>query len=407
MRQVHALPRQTRRTKSFARWPLAVALLLIIYIIYAILRPLPALTTSVIQPVIPAQVNVALPWPPYGESAFGVAGYGLLASHSDQKPVPTASVAKVLTALAILQKKPLRLGQSGPLLTMTTHDVQLYNDYVAKDGSVVPIREGEQVSEYQALQAMLLPSANNIAATAADWAFGSVAAYTTYANDFAKSLGMTQTHIADASGFSADTLSTAADLVRLGDAALASPVIAQIVAQPQADFPEFGIIHNVNSLLGRAGVIGIKTGNTDQAGGVFLVAAQVPAGNTTVTSVAAVMDAPTLAAAMQVSVPLVMAAHKNLQNVAVIQTGQIVGRVTSAWGMSSDVKAQSPLTVLAWKGTTLTPHINLASVTTPAPAHIPAGTVDLTFNSDKLTSPLYLDKAIREPSLWWRLTHPL
>jgi D-alanyl-D-alanine carboxypeptidase (penicillin-binding protein 5/6) len=44
------------------------------------------------------------------------------------------------------------------------------------------VQLGEELSEYQALQALLLPSANNIAETLARWAFGSIDAYNAYAN---------------------------------------------------------------------------------------------------------------------------------------------------------------------------------------------------------------------------------
>src|SRR5688572_5661135 len=47
--------------------------------------------------------NPNLPWPTYGQSAVGAQGHGLLANNpGEQKPVPIASVAKVMTALAVL-----------------------------------------------------------------------------------------------------------------------------------------------------------------------------------------------------------------------------------------------------------------------------------------------------------------
>ncbi len=60
---------------------------------------------------------------------------------------PIASVAKVMTAYAVLKQKPLSAGQQGPMITITAADVAIYNDYVAKDGSVAKVEQGEQISE--------------------------------------------------------------------------------------------------------------------------------------------------------------------------------------------------------------------------------------------------------------------
>jgi D-alanyl-D-alanine carboxypeptidase (penicillin-binding protein 5/6) len=89
-----------------------------------------------------------------------------------------------------------------------------------------------------------------------------------------KRMGVSRTVVADASGFSPDTASTPSDLLAIGIAALNNPVIAEIVAQPQAQMPDIGIITNTNQLLGEDGVIGIKTGTTDEAGYCLLFAAR-------------------------------------------------------------------------------------------------------------------------------------
>ena len=67
--------------------------------------------------------------------------------------------------------------------------------------SVVPVIVGEQLSELQALQALLLPSAKNIAAVLARWDAGSVARFVAHMNATARSLGMTRTRYTDPSGY--------------------------------------------------------------------------------------------------------------------------------------------------------------------------------------------------------------
>lgn len=134
---------------------------------------------------------------------------------------------------------------------------------------------GEQLSEYQMLEAMMLPSADNMADSLAIWAYGSLPAYQAAANQYLANHNINDTHVGvDASGLDPSTVSTAHDLVLLGEAAMQNAVLAEIVAKPSVNgFPLMGTISNTNTLLGQNGIVGAKTGNTDQAGGVFVFAA--------------------------------------------------------------------------------------------------------------------------------------
>jgi len=123
--------------------------------------------------------------------------------------------------------------------------------------------------ERLALQALLLPSANNIAAVLARWDAGSVARLVARMNATARSLGMTHTRYTDPSGYDDATVSTAADQVRIVDRAMRLPVFASIVAAPSATLPVAGTVHNTNTLLGYGGFVGVKTGSDDAAGGCF------------------------------------------------------------------------------------------------------------------------------------------
>lgn len=214
-----------------------------------------------------------LPWPSYGQAAYGVVEEGVLAeSDAKAQAVPVASLAKIITALAVLEKKPLAEGSQGPLITLTLEDERLYQDYIAKNGSVLPVKAGVQISQYQALQAMLMISANNISDTLAVWAFGSVESYTLYANSLLRELGFTETTVADASGFSPATKGTASEMVQLGILYIQNPLLRGIAEQKGAEIPFAGHISNYNSMVNDKGVIGLKIGYTDEAGRTFLVA---------------------------------------------------------------------------------------------------------------------------------------
>lgn len=235
-----------------------------------------ATSSQATTPTLPKDIQLA--WPAVGQAAVGSVNDGLLAhSSTSEKQLPTASMAKVITALAVLKKQPLGLGQTGPSYTLTAEDVATYNTYAGNDGSVVPVHEGMVLTQYQILQAMLIPSANNMADTLVRKVFGSIEAYKSYAQDMLQHMGLNNTVIADASGFNPATVSTPSDLVTIGIAALKNPVIAEIVAQPQAQVSGVGIIKNTNELLGTDGVVGIKTGTTNQAGSCLLFAARYEA----------------------------------------------------------------------------------------------------------------------------------
>jgi serine-type D-Ala-D-Ala carboxypeptidase (penicillin-binding protein 5/6) len=208
-------------------------------------------------------------WPAYGQAAFIQTGRSQAQSGPNQHAAPIASVAKVMTAYLVLRDHPLRVGQDGPTITLTDADVADTDRRRGQRESVVSIAAGEELTERQALQALLVPSANNIAEVLARWDAGSVAGFVVRMNVAARSLGMTHTRYTDPSGYDDATVSTAADQVRIVDRAMHLPVFASIVATPSATLPVAGTVHNTNTLLGYNGFVGVKTGSDDAAGGCF------------------------------------------------------------------------------------------------------------------------------------------
>ncbi len=201
----------------------------------------------------PGALGGALPstvWPAYGQAAFVQTGRSQVQAGPNQHAAAIASIAKVMTAYLVLRDHPLRLGQHGPTITLTDADVADTDRRRRQQESVVSIAAGEQLTERQALQALLLPSANNIAAVLARWDAGSADRFVARMNATARSLGMTHTRYTDPSGYDDATVSTAADQVRIVDRAMRLPVFASIVATPSATLPVAGTVHNTNTLLG-------------------------------------------------------------------------------------------------------------------------------------------------------------
>ena len=215
----------------------------------------------------------AVSWPADGVSAADISGFGVAAGPGATRPVPIASVAKVMTAYVVLHDHPLPANGSGPDIAVQPSEAAAYPSQVRDGDSLVPVAAGERLTERQALAALLLPSADNMAWILARWDAGSQAAFVARMNAAARRLGMTSTSYTDPSGLDPSTASTAADQVRLGVAAMRVPALAAIAAMPTAVVPEAGLVRNYNTLLGQDGIVGLKTGSTQAAGGCVLVAA--------------------------------------------------------------------------------------------------------------------------------------
>jgi serine-type D-Ala-D-Ala carboxypeptidase (penicillin-binding protein 5/6) len=192
-----------------------------------------------------------------------------------------------MTAYLVLRDHPLRPGEDGPTITLTHADVADTDRRRRQQESVVDIAAGEELTERQALQALLLPSANNIAAVLARWHSGSTDRFVSRMNATARSLGMTETRYTDPSGYDDATVSTAADQVRLVVRTMRLPAFASIVATPSVWLPVAGTVRNTNRLLGHGGFVGVKTGSTAAAGGCFAFRAvrRIDGKETTITGV--------------------------------------------------------------------------------------------------------------------------
>lgn len=393
------VPKRRRSRKLFTG--LLAILLLITAINYY--RPLPAPKVTLQLPKLPTTTNVTVEWPQTGQAAFGAVGYGVISTNNMATPSATASIAKVITALCVLQKYPLTIGQSGPILTLSDADVAIYNGYVAQDGSLVQVYAGEKLTEYQALQALMIPSANNVADSLVLWAFGSQPAYVAYANDFLKTNGLTQTRIgSDASGFDPGTTSTVADLTNLGLIAMRDPVLMEIAAQKTAELPGVGTVNNYDTILGENGINGLKTGNNDADPGAFLFTASLPVGASKLAISGAVMEAPSLDAALQSSSDLVGSLKNAFEQVMLLHRNQKIGSVQTAWGATAPILASKDVALVRYKGSQITQRPSVNPVGLGSDRDI--GTIEYAAGPGTASATMQLQSGLQGPSTWWRLT---
>ena len=90
-------------------------------------------------------------------------------------------------------------------------------------------------------------------------------------------------------GFEDTTVSTAADQLKLGQAAMNDSTFAEIVAMPSTVLPVAGEVANLNQLVGHEGFVGIKTGSDQAAGGCLLFAKRIEVDGRTLTVLGAVL----------------------------------------------------------------------------------------------------------------------
>ena len=221
-------------------------------------------------------------WPLQGQAAL-VLGNGRPAASPHERPAPIASLAKVMTAYLTLKHYPLSGTQDGFTITVSEEQAQAE----AQGQSVVAVRAGEQLTERQLLEALLIPSGNNIARMLAIGVAGSEARFVTEMNAQAHALGMDHTVYTDPSGFDPSTVSTAADQLRAFERAMRFPVFRQIVSMASVTLPIAGTLTNYNPLIadGYAG----KTGSDSAAGGCLAFFTHVTVGGRGLTAVGVVM----------------------------------------------------------------------------------------------------------------------
>ncbi|GAA3867583.1 hypothetical protein GCM10022381_08840 [Leifsonia kafniensis] len=399
--------RQIYRRRRIALFGgLAVVLAGLVFVVSAGAAPLPAAAAALSQPE-PLTAAAAQPaWPGFGETAIGAVGFdGVLASSGDQAAVPIASITKMVTSLVILEAKPLTVGEQGPNITFTDADVDIYYDTIAEDGSSAPVVAGMVLSEREALEAMLLPSANNYAVSLANWAFGSEDAYLAAASAWISEHKLTATTVVDTSGLSAGSMSSPADLVEIGKMVAANPVLAEIVAMTKADLPTIGVVTNTNKLLGDFGVDGIKTGTTDEAGACLLFSADFTVGTETVTLVGVMLGGDTHSELNEAIAALIQSVKPGFQQLTLTEAGAPFASYTSAWGQTSHAVAAEDRSVLVWSDTPITGTATAKPVGT-ARSGDSIGSVDFQVGSRTISVPLILDGTVSDPGLGWRLSHP-
>ncbi|MFE9472552.1 D-alanyl-D-alanine carboxypeptidase [Streptomyces griseofuscus] len=391
-------------------WTPLVLLLVIIFAVVQTLRPLPsptlALTAKDSYTFDGGRVN--LPWPSEGQGWMDGDGIGTMGNFGKQTPVAIGSVAKTMTAYIILRDHPLKPGQEGPKIKVdaTAEKEGGYNK--SGESTLNTVHAGDSLTEKQALSAVMIPSANNIARLLARWDAGSEAAFVQKMNATAKQLGMTGTTYTDPSGLKETTVSTAQDQVKLGRAVVKIPALVAITSAASWTDPTGQNWPNYNSLPYWIGAIGIKTGTTTAAGGNLLFAARKKVGGQTVTVVGAILGQhkpSILDTVNEVSKTALLGAEHALTSAKILKKGDVVGYVDDQLGGQTPIVVTQDVTAVGWSG--LKVKLSFAAGTVPhtAKAGTQVGTLTVGDGSTAgVKVPVALQQDLAEPGFGAKLT---
>ena len=420
--EVRAARRRRRRRALLITVAIIAVLLLAAggYTGWALNAPLAApVETSQTPGVTPAPA-AALAVPSAAASAISVSGgdeylgpgaSGIWSTTGTDEPRPLASLTKLITAMVILDAKPLaHATDPGPTLTFSEADNDLYDKYYVMGATIAAMPTGSRMTERQALATMLVPSASNYAEAVSTWAFGSQGRFLEAARAWLAARGLTGTTIVEPTGMSARNTSTLTDLVAIGKLASADPVISLIAATPSLSFDGYDRMFNTNALLGTGGITGLKTGNLGPGTHNLLYSAlvdvEVEPGIAERLSVIGVV----LGGASRESVNADVLAQLDsirtgFHDVPLAARGQQVGSFSTAWGGTADLVLARDASIFTWSDTAITVEMDTTAPESYADGEV-AGSITWTAGPHTETVDIIVKGDIEPPTDWWRLTHP-
>jgi D-alanyl-D-alanine carboxypeptidase (penicillin-binding protein 5/6) len=388
------------------------------YLPLVLLAPVDSATGTVRTPVVDVPAAVSLAIPQGAASAVSVTGAeefpatlgtdGILAATGEVGPQPIASISKLITALVVLQAKPLAAGEAGPTITFGKADSDLYDKYYLLGATIQAMKTGSTMSQHDALELMLVASASNYAEAVSNWAFGSQDRFRSATRSWLAANGLAATTIVEPTGIDARNTSTPANLLTLARLAVANPVVAEIVGMKNLDVPGFAPESNTNSVLGQSGITGLKTGNLEETGASLLFSATVDVTglDAPLSIVGVILGGESRYTVGIGAVELIESIRAGFHVVQLTRAGDQLGIYETAWDSAGYVELAETASVLTWSDTPVTVELESNPVRIGA-SDAAAGSVTFVAGARTVTVPLVVPGSIEGPGGWWRVMHPV
>jgi len=181
------------------------------------------------------------------------------------KPMPMASLTKIMTAVIILESHEL-----DEIVTVEENYSSMTEDQL---GVRIWLQKGEQLTVYDLLTSLLVRSAGDSAMALAKYHSGSVDAFVVQMNKRAQELNLTNTYFKNPVGIDAEGhYSSSYDLAILTKRALRFSVFRSIIRMKEATISSVNgrtthAFKSTNLLLNSyLDILGVKTGTTEGAG---------------------------------------------------------------------------------------------------------------------------------------------
>lgn len=219
------------------------------------------------EPSIPVSKNITAP----NFTATGIfvvdldTGIVLFEKNANTRLMP-ASLTKIMTALVAMDY-------------FDEDSVLMVKNGQNSNGNTIKLKKGDQLIAQDLLYGLLVPSGNDAAVTFAENYPGGYQAFIARMNSKAIELGLQNTHFSNVSGVeSQNHYTTAYDITMLAKNALNRPQFSSIVSTQKITLKSLkGNIYpleTTNTLLGKPGIYGVKTGWTPSAGECLVILAE-------------------------------------------------------------------------------------------------------------------------------------
>lgn len=249
-----------------------------------------AFLVSIAAPAMPASAALQVP----DVTANGVYAFDLntgieLFAKNEHERMPIGSVVKVVTALVVVEHA--ELDEEVVIVEEDLVDNPAYSN--------MQLRAGDTLTVSQLLYGLLIPSGSDGADALARHVGGIITgsedpiaqmdAFVAEMNTFVAEAGLENTRFTNPHGIDAqNSFSSAYDIAILSGMLMQNEFLSSVVGEPGYSFVSVGPesrqyeAATTNQLLGQSGVVGVKTGSTEQAGGCVVLARQVNNGNSMV-----------------------------------------------------------------------------------------------------------------------------
>jgi len=332
-------------------------------------------------------------------------------------PLPTASMAKMMTALITMEEiRDGRLKLDSPVITSARASKMGGSQIFAMEGQVFPVQT--------LLAALMIQSANDAAEMLAEKIAGSAENFVDIMNQRAKSLGLKQSTFYDPHGLPndedpkrIDTMS-ARDLAILGQELMKYPLMREYVKTPTMPFANGTFtsgLTNPNHLINPGkrdyydAATGIKTGYSNPAG--YCVTASAKRGDMELVAVVMGAKSPSgPGSSFAIASKLMSSAFANYNLVTVVKKGANVGQAPVADGQSKTVPAVagSDVRALVKRGEEGGVKVSLAAnnVSAPVRAGQQVGNVVVSQNGQQVNRVPAVAGASVDKQSWWKKFWP-